>query len=66
MKRHVTATDKIRPSQVMKDRVCVWLAGSFVCVCVGSWDKTPPSDDSAHTVIKVNETPVTFTYTTAL
>lgn len=46
MKSHATAADKIRPSQVMKDGG-LWLrvgGGELV----GSWDKTPPSDDLAH------------------
>lgn len=61
MKSHATAADKIRPSQVMKDGACgcEWggwaVPGTKQCLQM-TW----------HTVIKVNENPVTFTYTLAL
>lgn len=55
MKSRAAAADKIRPSQVMKDGACGWTERAGVL-----------EQNTAFTLIKVNEKTDTFSYVVAL
>lgn len=61
MKSRAAAADKIRPSQVMKDGACGWTERAGAGGGVGVLEQ-----NTAFTLIKVNEKTDTFSYVVAL